>query len=173
MLKDFPRLLERPPMDPNDFIYKEIRSRAVSLGKQKNDGTVPYSARREIISAFNFSMDSKTKVDDNMNELFMKISTRSSSFETMADNEKLENIANLIENLLKRDEGFIALNYNEISFEYINDEIIKKYRNQVQCFRHASTTAINERESFTKLQKEFLIEYGILILNVIYNVINS
>ncbi len=172
VLNDFPRLLERPPMDPNDFIYKEIRNRAVSLGKQRENGEVSYNARRNIISKFNFSLGSNVKIVDDMKELFIKISTRNSSFEAMHKDEKIQNIANLIENLLKKDNNFVVLNYEGISFDYINDDMIKKYRRQVQCFRHATEEDINERESFSELQKEFLIEYGILLLNVIHSTIN-
>lgn len=37
-------------------------------------------------------------------------------------------IANLIENLLKKDNNFIILDYSRICFEYITNDIVISYR---------------------------------------------
>ena len=84
--------------------------------------------------------------------MFMEISTRNARFENMTIDEKIKEIANLIENLL-----------------YVDDEIIKKYRKQIQCFRHSSNNALEERKQFSDEEKEFIIDYGITIIKLIYS----
>ena len=53
--------------------------------------------------------------------------------------------------------------------EYVDDEIIKKYRKQIQCFRHSSNNALEERKQFSDEEKEFIIDYGITIIKLIYS----
>lgn len=44
-LKEFPRVLARPPKDPIDFTYSEIRTKLIALGED-HDGIVRYATRR-------------------------------------------------------------------------------------------------------------------------------
>lgn len=101
--------------------------------------------------------------------MFMKISTRNARFENMTIDEKIKEIANLIENLLYVDGNYIKLDYSKHCFEYVDDEIIKKYRKQIQCFRHSSNNALEERKQFSDEEKEFIIDYGITIIKLIYS----
>ena len=55
--------------------------------------------------------------------------------------KKLAEIANLIENMLKKDGKFFSIDYSLGCFDYINGEIVKKYRHKLQCFRHSSAVA--------------------------------
>lgn len=41
----------------------------------------------------------------------------------------------------------------------------------MQCFRHASNDAVNERKTYTDKQKYFLIDFGLTIVKVIYEFI--
>ena len=54
-IKEFPRILARPPVDPNDFTYNDIRNRLVAEGKDDN-GTVRYATRRVFVSNLTFSI---------------------------------------------------------------------------------------------------------------------
>ena len=168
VLKEFPHLLERPPLAPYEFTYKQIRMRAVSQGKTKPNGDVPYSARRQIIMAFTFSKEKSTMVGDDLNILFENISTRRAKFENMAIDEKLKEIANVIEYMLKEDKKYISLDYNLITTGIINEQMIIDYRHKIQCFRHSSEKSLEERNNFTNNQKEFLIYYGVTICRMIY-----
>lgn len=86
----------------------------------------------------------------------------------MSTDEKLAEIANLIENMLKKNGQFLAPDYSQICFDYINEDTIKNYRKKLQCFRHSSSESISERASFTKEQKIFLIDFGLTVLKVIH-----
>jgi len=46
-IKEFPRVLARPPVDPSDFTYGEIRNRIIAQGDDDN-GTVRYAVRRKM-----------------------------------------------------------------------------------------------------------------------------
>lgn len=108
-------------------------------------------------------------VEEEVDELMQKISTRNAQFYQMAIDEKLKEIGNLIEFLLKRGKKFITLDYEKITLGLISEDDIKGLRKKVQCFRHSSQESLEERNTYTEKQKQFMIEYGIIICNLIYN----
>ena len=172
-IKQFPQLLSRPPVNPFDFTYRQIRSKLVSMDKQRPNGEVPYKERRIFIEQLIFESKSTIKLEEDLDTLFIKISTRNASFEEMAIDEKLKEIANLIEFMLydKDRKEYKTLDYNKIAFNYIDDNIVKNFRKKIQCFRHASENAIRERKDFSEEQKFFLIDYGIVVIKVIHQII--
>lgn len=168
-LTEFPRILARPPKEPSDFTYDEIRGRLIAL-REDDNGAVRYATRRKYISNFTFQLKSPTiDISDSIKQKFIEISTRQASFNNMSNDEKLAETANLIENLLKKNDKFISLDYSQICFEYISDETIASYRKKIQCFRHAHDKALSERNSYTEEQKKFFIDYGLTIINVIHS----
>lgn len=167
-IKEFPRILERPPVEPNDFTYVEIRKRLIAQGKHEN-GTVRYASRRKFIEELTFELRAKhIEIDDMIDRKFVEISNRQASFDSMSTDEKLAEIANLIENLLKKNGKFIALDYTKICFDYVTDEIVTSYRKKMHCFRHATNDAVAERKNYTEEQKNFFIDYGLTIVKVIH-----
>lgn len=167
-IKEFPRLLARPPKEPSDFVYKDIRNRIIANGEDDN-GTVRYATRRVLVNKLTFEIhNTHIEIGDTLEQKFIEISNRSASFNYMSTDEKLAEIANLIENLLKKDGKFVTLNYSSICFEYITEAMITAYRKKMQCFRHSAEESIAERKSFSEEQKAFLIDYGLTILKVIH-----
>lgn len=173
VIEEFPRILQRPKKNLYDFAYLMIRNKIIDMGMQKPNGEVPYSQRRLLISNLHFKKSNTIplNINDNINKMFQKISTRSNEFFKMTKDEQLQDIANLIENMLLKDNKYLELNYKEIAFNYIDNESIKRYRKQIQCFRHAHEQALKERQSFSDNQKDFLIHFGIIIINVIYKLL--
>lgn len=167
-IEQFPRVLSRPPEDPSTFTYGDIRNWAFRL--VLNDGnTITYAVRRQLVAEMKFVKRSTTlEVGASLDEQFRMISTRDASFQDMSTDEKIQEIANLIEAMLKGKNGFIQLDYTPVAFGYIDDDTIKQFRKQVQCFRHASEQSIAERAAFTEEQKSFLIDYGTLICKTIH-----
>lgn len=108
-------------------------------------------------------------ISDELETIVQKISTRNAQFREMALDEKLKEIGNLIEYLLKKDKKFISLNYEQITLGFIKEDDVKNLRKRIQCFRHSSQESIKERYKYTKNQKEFMVELGIVICNLIYN----
>ena len=112
------------------------------------------------------------KMPDDLNKKIELISTRNASFEQMPIDEKIKELGNLIEFMLKGKSGFVSIDYS-FSSDLINDDSVIKYRKKVQCFRHSSQESLNERNNFTKEQKAFLIDYGILLNVYIYRQISK
>ena len=56
-IKEFPRILARPPVDPTDFTYRDIRNRIIALGGDDN-GTVRYATRRTFVADLTFEQKS-------------------------------------------------------------------------------------------------------------------
>ena len=61
-----------------------------------------------------------------------------------------------------------SLDYASFAFEYLSDETIKKYRTQMQCFRHSAEESVAERSSYTDAQKNFFVDFGIVIVKTIH-----
>ncbi|HAT4317686.1 hypothetical protein JJB67_12255 [Clostridium perfringens] len=170
-IKEFPRVLARPPVNPNDFTYGEIRNRIIAHGDDEN-GTVRYAVRRKFIASFTFELkDSHIDIDNLINQKFVEISNRQASFNNMRIDEKLAEIANLIENLLKKNGKFVTPDYSRICFDYISNDIVTSYRKKMHCFRHATDEAIAERNSYSEEQKNFFVDYGLTIVKVIYSLL--
>jgi len=172
-IEEYPRILQRPEKNLVDFAYSTIRGRLIEMGLQRPNGDVPYAQRKLLISKLHFKKNTTLPINLNeeINKMFQKISTRSNEFFKMKKDEQLQEIANLIENMLLKDGKFLEPDYTKISFDYIDNETIKKYRKQIQCFRHAKEQALEEREAFTDNQKDFLIHFGIVIITTIYNLL--
>lgn len=171
VLEQFPKLVERPPEDTYDFVNREIRTRLIADGKESN-GTEGYAIRRTFVGSFTFKQ--KNQYIDFGKELeakFRRISTRDAEFQAMSRDEKLAEIVNLIENLLKKDDKYLKLNYSEICEEFLNDDIIKKYKKILQCFRHSAEHSIEERSTFTDDKKDFFIDFGIVIVKTIHKLL--
>lgn len=167
VIKEFPRLLARPPSEPSDFTYGEIRNRIIAEGNDDN-GTVRYAVRRTFVSELIFKKESyHIDIDDSIDQKFVEISNRQASFSNMSTDERLAEIANLIEGLLKKNGKFLTLNYSTICFEYISKDIVTSYRKKMHCFRHATDEAIAERKTFSEEQKNFFVDYGLTIVKVI------
>lgn len=170
-LKEFPRLLARPPVVPSEFTYKDIRNRMISEGKD-DYGTVRYADRRTYVANLTFEVKTNyIEVDESINQKFIEISTRNATFNSMSLDEKLAEIANLIENLLKKNGRYVEPGYSKICFEYISDDEVKSFRKKLHCFRHSSDEAISEREVYSKDQKNFMIDYGLTIIKAIYSLV--
>ncbi|MGM9533865.1 MAG: hypothetical protein ACI3VR_01370 [Intestinibacter sp.] len=169
IIEEFPKLINRPPRDSYDFVNKEIRNRIILQGKD-HDGTVRYKDRRFLVTNLTFSqvLSSHVELDSSLEIKFQEISTRQASFQNMSTDEKLAEIANLIENLLKDGKKFINLDYSLLCFSFIDDAKIKEYRNKLHCFRHSSPQSLEERKSYSNEQKVFFVDYGITILNAIH-----
>lgn len=172
-IKEFPRLFARPPEKPLDFVYTAIRNRLISE-KRDDNRTVRYSERRLYVDELTFvQKETNIKIEDSIKQKFIEISTRQASFEEMSTDEKLAEIANLLENLLKKDGEFRKLDYSKICMEFISNESIKTFRKKLHCFRHATDTSLEERNSYTEKQKGFFIDYGLTIIKVINDLLKS
>lgn len=170
-IKEFPRILARPPVEPTDFTHRDIRNRIIALGRD-DKGTVRYATRRDFVAELTFKQKTcNIEVDDSINHKFIEISTRQASFNSMHTDEKLAEIANLIENMLKKDGEFIALEYEKVCCGFIDDAVVRKYRKKMQCFRHCTDEAITERKSYSEEQKNFLVDYGLTIVKAIHELI--
>lgn len=170
-IKEFPRLLARPPVTPSDFTYGDIRNRIIANGDDDN-GTVRYAVRRTFVAMLSFEQKSAyVDIDDSINQKFVEISNRQASFNNMSTDEKLAEIANLIERLLKKNGKFLTLDYSTTCFDYISNDIVTSYRKKMHCFRHATDDAISERKNYSKEQKSFFVDYGLTIVKVIHSLL--
>lgn len=169
-IEEFPDVLARPPLSVSDFTYNEVRSKIISQGEQEPDGKVRWEKRSQLVKNLTFKQKiTHIGISDYLEQKFIEISTRNAVFDDMDTDEKLKEIVNLIENMLKKENGkYDKLDYSKLCFDYVSDEKIRTYKNKLQCFRHASDANLKQRESFSDEQKNFLIDFGLIILKAIY-----
>ena len=168
-IKEFPNILARPPIEPSDFTYGGIRNRIIAQGGDDN-GTVRYATRRTFVENLTFEhISGFIDIDEPINQKFIEISNRQASFNNMSTDERLAEIANLIENMLKEQGKYLTPDYSTICFDFVSDDLVAKYRKKMHCFRHATDEAIAERNSYTEDQKSFFVDYGLTIVKVIHS----
>ena len=82
----------------------------------------------------------------------------------MSTDEKLAEIANLIESLLKKNGKFLTPDYSTICFDYIYDDVVTSYRKKIHSFRYATDDATAEKNNYLKELKSFFLDYGLIII---------
>jgi len=134
------------------------------LKTEFTDALSPNSDYQVVDEQFNLSEQSSAfLMQDELQDNINKISTRNDDFSLRPVDEKIQLLNNTIENMLKRSGKFISINDDEY-FKLLTNENIREFRNKTQSFRHASEESIHERELLTRLQKEFLVNYGTMIV---------
>lgn len=161
VIEEFSEFLENPT-GLSEFAYGLVRSYLISLGEDEN-GTVTWQKRRDLINTLHFTVIENFYVQQDIAQLFQVISTRSAEFQMMSSEEKLKEIANLLEYLLKEGKKFKTLDVKNIYYDFISNEQIIGYRKLIQCFRHSSIESLAERTVLMH-NSEFLISYGLAIL---------
>lgn len=165
-IQEFSTQLSRPN-SLEKFAYGVVREYIKKKYRVKK--VVTWEKRRNLVNNLHFvKRREKSTLKGKISEDIMMISTRSAKFEEMKIDEKLELLSNLIENILKTENGYEKLNYSKITLNFITDAMITEYRKKLNCFRHASAKSLAERKKLTLNQKKFLIDYGVVIVKNIY-----
>lgn len=113
------------------------------------------------------------KIEEEIDDRIEEISTRSARFTDMAEDEKLKELANLLEYLLKDKKKFKVLNFEKYTFDFIDDNDLTQFRKKLQIFRHSDKESIEERKKINNDEKIFLVNYGVLIVNYISIILKS
>lgn len=171
-IDEFPNFLERPT-NRWDLSYNKIRKKIIE--KNGYSGKVAWVDRRGYVENLKFIKKDKYEVSDDVAKTLKIVSTRGAEFNNMSLDEKLEAICNSIEYLLKphkKSDKFIVLDYTDTD-GYLSDDIVKGYRNKLECFRHSTKEDIDKRANYTDSQKGFFINYGLVIIDYINKRIND
>lgn len=175
IIEEFPDFLARPT-DRWDFSYNKIRNKIIEKDKEnKYIRGVPWKDRRKFIGDLHFCRNTKLNVSEEIKDILKSISTRDANFLEMENDEKLECICNCIEYLLKpnkKSDKFIELDYTD-SCGYLSNEIVREYRNKLECFRHSTREDLNKRKELSKEQKDFLVSFGVIIIDFINSKIDK
>lgn len=162
-IKQFPNILEHPS-SLKTFAYDQIRSYIQT--KRNETGTVTWDERRNLVSEMDFFRINPSIIDvpKDVQDIVRSISVRDSDWESQTDDEKLRMIADLIENLLKQDNGkFISLSDDDF-YGFFSNDLLKELRKQLQIFRHSNNYSIESRKKFNEEKKQFLIHLGVVLV---------
>lgn len=165
-MEEFPAFLERPT-ERWDLSYNKIRKKIIE--RDGYNGSVAWVDRRAFIDNLKFIKKDRYEISDDIAKTLKNVSIRSAEFNNMSLDEKLEAICNSIEYLLKpekKTDKFIVLDYSDTD-GYLSDEIVKRFRNKLECFRHSTKDDIKRRNEYSDNQKNFFINYGLVIIDYI------
>lgn len=115
-IEQFPNFLERPT-NVGSF---SLEMREYILSQGNSNGVVPWVERRFLSNSLVFVKNDipNISITEDLNELFKKISNRNADFIIMTNNEKLEEINNVIENILKINDKWKEIDYSTESFDF-------------------------------------------------------
>ena len=163
-LDQFPNIFERPK-NIKSFAYDDIRQFAIKHGMVKNDGSVAWATRRQIINEFSFSFDNEKciNIDNVAEKLVMEIDTNSLKWNEMTLDTKLLNLNNTIEYLLKsKNNKFIDIP----EIDHIQQLVLPtEFRKLTHLFRHG--VAPHLRTEYSESEKQFLVDYGVSMVHLI------
>jgi len=172
-IKEFPNLLSRPS-SLYSFAYEDVRK---FIQKERgSDGTVQWWERRELCDNLTITTNATFQLLPNdIEDKIRLISTRGAEFDGMTVDEKLQNLNNLIENLLKPSSkgSYLTINYSDVFFGFISEEDVKQYRKRTQPFRHATEDTLRERASIPEAEKKLLADLGVFIAIHIHTHLNK
>lgn len=108
-----------------------------------------------------------------VDELISLVSTRNAKFDQMTLDEKLGNINEALEHLLKEEKGYLKIDYDSIFNGLIKESDVVNYRKLTHCFRHGSKDSIQSRTLINDKQKLFLVNYGLSLCMALVNHFNK
>lgn len=171
-IEEFPSFLERPTKRW-DLSYNKIRKAIIE--RDGYNGKVSWKDRRIFVNNLKFIKNNKYTVSEDIIKILKIVSTRGAEFNNMTLDEKLGAICNSIEYLLKPNKEsnkFIILDYSDTD-GYLSNDIVKGYRNKLQCFRHSTKEDISERANYKDIEKNLYINFGVVIIDYINSKLNN
>ena len=166
VIEEHPNLLFKiaPPSYISEGILKETTRSKIGT---KPNGAVAWSDRRTYSNSLTFTKkNNEIPYSINVQDIFKIVSSANKEFKDMTLDEKLEQIRNVFSYIGKTENGkFININIDEISKGYVTKDQLISYQNELQCFRHGEKEMVNKRSEYTEEQKQFLIDYGLMLIN--------
>jgi len=168
-IKDFPSELDSS-LGLDNFANRVLYdATAIKYGRESN-GSVKWKNRRTLIDSLTIiKKESIITIEEKVDELIKNISTRSAKFEHMAIDEKLENIRNAYDHLVKLYGGFDKIDYLNVFMSFIEESNLKDFSKRLHAFRHGDGAALLERTVYTDQEKKYMIEFGVIVLNRLWN----
>lgn len=82
---------------------------------------------------------------------------------------------NFIENKLKINDKYINIDHltNDNIKPFINNEIIKEFRNKTQCFRHQTIQHIQQANNYKDYEKICMINIGYAICIFLHDLLDK
>lgn len=172
-IEEYPQMLSkwRTLSDVSDEELKEATRRIYS----PDGGNVLWADRRTYIGSltFNKKHDSLLSLEIDLEEIISSVSPRNAKFNDMSLDEKLSTIRDAFEHIGKKEGRYIPIPYEDISGGYLSVENIKRFADELQCFRHGEHSLVEKRATYTEEQKLFMVDYGMMLLNLAYRFVKS
>lgn len=161
IIEKFPEQLERPSNNfSNEIRQYMIVNKVVDYEKLEK---VTWQSRRIFIDEMKIIKKNVTNIlSKQIDSIFKMISTRNNGFNEMNTDEKLQEIANCLMLLIDKYE---YPNFSENINEYISKNKLSSLKGNLQCFRHSEEWALEKRKNFSEIDKQILIEIGIIYVN--------
>lgn len=168
-VKEFPSELEST-LGLENFADRVLYDATANKYGRDSNGNVKWRHRRLLIDSLSIiKKDTIITIEEKVDELIKNISTRSAKFEHMTTDEKLENIRNGYDHIIKLYGGFDKIDYHKLFMSFIEESNLKNYSKKLHAFRHGDAVALVERAVYTDQEKKYMIDFGITVLNRLWN----
>lgn len=166
IMDEFPIFLERPT-SRWDLAEHKIKKAIRDKRTENKYEDVLWRERRDFVDSLNFKKRKGFLINSDLEKLIKNVSISESEFNLKSSEQKLLDITNVIENELKAEGEYIILDYSD-TFNLLTNEVIIEYRKVLHHFRHSNQESVDFRNNLSEIQKEFLIDFGIMIIKYIY-----
>jgi|SRR5690554_2118934 len=164
-VKEFPSELETT-LGLENFADRVLYDATATKYGRDSNRNVKWKHRRSLIDSLSIiKKDTVITPEEKVDELIKNISTRSAKFEHMTTDEKLENIRNAYDHLIKSYGGFDKIDYLKLFMSFIDESNLKDYSKRLHAFGHGDAAALLERTDYTDQEKKYMIEFGVIVLN--------
>ncbi len=168
-IKQFPNMIQKQ-QNFKSFAYDEIRSYIrVNKGYEASD-SIPWAERRELITDLklcNRSDYSSFNVNKDLAHIIKNISNGRGYLDTQTIDDQLATLCNCIEYFLKEKNKFKEVS-PELFYGFLDNNDLKKFRQDTQIFRHATKDTLEERRFWNDNKKKFYIRLGINMVTEIH-----
>jgi len=133
--------------------------------------SVRWDDRRQLIDSLNIKKRNDFpvfKLQTEIKEIIREVSSGKGKLHTLELDEQLALLNNTIEYLLKEENSYKKISSKDF-YGFIEEDEVKKFRNDTQVFRHGSSQAISERKNWSDDKKNYYARLGIIMITNIYN----
>lgn len=175
IVEGHPDLLKKIKL-PKSIAEGELYTRTKkAYGTKVNGVDVTWSNRRNYIDGLQVERGDRSVVimGQDLDEIMSLVSPRNAEFAKMELNEKLANIRDTFEYIGKIGKNYEKIPFESLSNDYITNQAVFKFQDELQCFRHGKSTMVAKRDSYTDDQKKFFVDFGLIILKIAHRFLSN
>lgn len=103
--------------------------------------------------------------DPSLKDRISNVLLGTAEFNMLSDDEKLRELANLIENMLLVSKKKYREIPQDLFLGYIDGDQVARFRTSQHIFRHGAESAVQERKDLSEKDKKYLVNLGVTLVD--------